>query len=77
MRIYMENVPASMTEKDLERLFSVYGRVNHVHIVYAGKSRNALIDMKNHDDGASAIEHLNGRELYGHHVTVYEESDHE
>jgi RNA recognition motif-containing protein len=75
MNIYVGNIPHSTTEQQLIDLFTPYGSVTSAKIItdqFTGASRGfAFIDM-GQNDGASAIEQLNGSDLGGRSLVVNE-----
>lgn len=76
MRLYVGNLSYSTTQDTLESEFAAYGPVNEVAIINdreTGRPRGfAFVTMANQEDGKSAIESLNGREVDGRAITVNE-----
>ena len=74
MNIYVGNVPYAATEEDLETLFSEYGSVATVTIIYDrydGRSKGfGFVEMENQEDGERAIKALNGQEMMGRPLKV-------
>jgi RNA recognition motif-containing protein len=75
-RIYVGNLPWSMTSATLEDLFSPHGTVTSAEVVSdreTGRSRGfGFVEMDTDDAGQKAIEALNGTEMDGRPLTVNE-----
>lgn len=75
MRIYVGNIAWAMTDKDLECLFSQYGKVNSAKVIVmkaTGKSRGYGFVEMNVVDGWNAVKNLNGSEIFGRVIIVTE-----
>lgn len=76
MRLYVGNLSYSTTQDTLQSEFGAYGPVDEVAVITdreTGRPRGfAFVTMSNPDDGRSAIESLNGREVDGRTITVNE-----
>ena len=76
MKLYVGNLPFSMSEGTLRDLFSAHGTVTDVHIVtdrMSGESRGfAFVTMGNRHEGQAAITQLGGHSIDGHNLTVNE-----
>lgn len=76
MDIYVENLPPDLTEDELHRLFSEYGRVDSVNIMYnasTGKSKEfGYIEMPDPEEARRAIEALNHRMIRGREIAINE-----
>ncbi len=76
VRLYVGNLPFSVTEQDLEELFSQSGQVESVNIVTdrdTGRSRGfAFVEMDSRESADAAIQALNGKEIDGRELTVNE-----
>ena len=73
MKIYVGNLPWSMSNGDLEELFAKFGEVRSANVVMdreTGRSRGfGFVEMS--DDGArSAIEELNETEMQSRRIRV-------
>lgn len=73
MKIYVGNLPWSMSSDDLEELFAKFGEVHSANVVMdreTGRSRGfGFVEMD--DDGArSAIEELNETEVQSRRIRV-------
>ena len=76
VRLYVGNVPFSVSEQELEELFSRSGQVVSADIVTdreTGRSRGfAFVEMETSEAANAAIESLNGFEMDGRSLTVNE-----
>ncbi len=76
MRLYVGNLSYSTTQDTLQSEFGAHGPVDEVAVITdreTGRPRGfAFVTMSNPDDGRSAIESLNGREVDGRTITVNE-----
>lgn len=76
-KLFVGNLPWSMTEDDLTSLFSEYGELEDVHLVtdrYSGRSRGiAFIKFAGEEgetNAAAAMEAVNGQEHDGRELRV-------
>jgi RNA recognition motif-containing protein len=64
MQIYISNVAYSVSEQDLIKVFSRYGRVNSARLVRDRESDSAMgfgfVEMENQNEANNAIGYLNG-----------------
>ena len=76
VRLYVGNLPFSVTEQDLEEIFAQVGTVESTNIVTdrdTGRSRGfAFVEMDTQEAADAAIQNFNGRELEGRSLTVNE-----
>lgn len=76
VRLYVGNLPFSVTEQDLEQLFSQSGQVDSANVVTdrdTGRSRGfGFVEMESQEAADAAIQALNGYELSGRALTVNE-----
>ena len=76
MKLYVGNLSYSTTQDTLQAEFSPHGQVEEVAIITdreTGRPRGfAFVTMSNEDEGRTAIETLNGREVDGRTITVNE-----
>lgn len=76
MRIYVGNLPYSTTDDDLRQAFEPHGDVHDASVVIdrvTGRSRGfGFIEMRNTNEGRSAIEAMNGAPLQGRSLRVNE-----
>ena len=78
-RLYVGNLPYSVTELDLRDLFSALGTVTDAKIITdreTGRPRGfGFVEMSSDDEARKAIEELNGRDVQGRQVAVKEAED--
>jgi len=76
MKLYVGNLPFSITEGELEEEFGAFGQVEEVALISdreTGRPRGfGFVTMPNADEAQEAIENINGREIGGRTVTVNE-----
>ena len=76
VRLYVGNLPFSVSEGDLEELFGQIGVVESANLVTdrdTGRSRGfAFVEMDSREAADAAIANLNGREIDGRQLTVNE-----
>ncbi|MFP4144934.1 MAG: RNA recognition motif domain-containing protein [Phycisphaeraceae bacterium] len=75
MRIYVGNLPTTITEQTLSAAFGVYGQVDQVELSVdrgTGRSRGFAFVTMPDEDARSAIEQLNGVEIEGRPMAVTE-----
>lgn len=77
MNIYVGNLSWTMTEQDLQDLFTPYGEVSSAKIVTDKFNNNrskgfGFVEMTNDTEGQAAIDALNGTEVSGRNIVVNE-----
>lgn len=76
MKIYIGNLPYSVTDDELRQAFEAFGSVDSVDIIkdrYTGESKGfGFVEMSDRDEAQKAIEALNGKDLQGRPITVNE-----
>jgi RNA recognition motif-containing protein len=76
MKIYVGNMPFSVTEDQLRAKFEVHGEVEEVSVVtdrHTGRPRGfGFVTMPNDEEANAAIGALNGTELEGRTIKVSE-----
>ncbi len=76
MNLYVGNLPFSMTEEDLQQMFSSYGTIVRASIVKdreTGRSKGfGFVQMSSNEEGNAAMAALNGLEQNGRKLTVNE-----
>ena len=74
MKIYVGNMPYSVTSEDLAKLFEEYGRVQDSQVITdreTGRSKGfGFIDMPDNAEADEAIKALNATQLQGRQLTV-------
>jgi RNA recognition motif-containing protein len=76
MKLYVGNLPFSTSNSDLEELFAGIGTVESATVVEdreTGRSRGfGFVEMASQEEGAAAIEQLNGSDMNGRELKVNE-----
>ncbi len=76
MNIYVGNLLREVTEDELRAAFEEFGQVEKASIIkdkYSGDSKGfGFVEMPSKDEGQSAIDNLNGKELKGRTLNVNE-----
>lgn len=76
MRLYVGNLPYSVTKATLEEMFSPFGTINDVSVVtdkFSGRSKGfGFVEFESEDAGRQAIEKLNGSDMDGRNIVVNE-----
>ena len=74
MNIYVGNIAWSMTEDELNALFSEFGTVSSAKIItdkYSGRSKGfGFVEMDNEAEAEAAIEALNDSDQNGRNLRV-------
>lgn len=75
-KMYVGNLPWSVSSEDLHQLFSAHGTVRSAEVIKdreTGRSRGfGFVEMENQQDMEAAIQALNGHALNGRPLTVNE-----
>ena len=75
-KLYVGNLPYTVTNSDLEELFSQVGTVESVSVItdkFSGQSKGfGFVEMADAADAARAIEQFNESELKGRNIKVNE-----
>ena len=75
-KLYVGNLPYSITDETLNDTFSAHGTVESVRIITdrdTGRSKGfGFIEMASDDEAETAIDQLNGHEVDGRPLTVNE-----
>ena len=75
-KLYVGNLSFNTSNEDLQELFGQAGTVESVNIVEdrdTGRSRGfGFVEMSSKEEGQTAIEQLNGKEIDGRSLTVNE-----
>lgn len=76
VNIYVGNLSYQMTEGELEEIFSAYGAVKSVKIIFDRETNRSkgfgFVEMEGQDEGTKAIEELNNKEVGGRNLRVNE-----
>ncbi|MDD4937450.1 MAG: RNA-binding protein [Candidatus Shapirobacteria bacterium] len=75
-KLFVGNLPFSMTDANLGEIFSAYGTVTSANIVidkFANRSKGfGFVEFEKDEDAASAMNALNGSEQMGRNIAVKE-----
>jgi RNA recognition motif-containing protein len=75
-KLYVGNLTYSITDSDLEQLFSPHGAVESAQVIMdrdTGRSKGfGFVEMKTEQEAQTAIAALNGKEVEGRALTVNE-----
>lgn len=75
-KLYVGNLPYSVTETDLRDAFGAHGAIESVRIItdkFSGRSKGfAFVEMATEEEAQKAIDGLNGKDLSGRALTVSE-----
>jgi len=75
-KLYVGNLAYSVSNNDLQELFSTIGQVQSVAVImdkFSGQSKGfGFVEMTNAEDASKAIEQLNDTELKGRNIKVNE-----
>jgi RNA recognition motif-containing protein len=75
-KLYVGNLPYTITSADLERLLSEHGTVESAEVISdraTGRSKGfGFVEMASEDEAQAAIEALNGQDHGGRALTVNE-----
>ena len=73
-KLYVGNLPYSVADGDLERLFAAHGTVRSAQVIMdrdTGRSKGfGFVEMDSDDQANAAINALNGKEVDGRTLTV-------
>jgi RNA recognition motif-containing protein len=76
MKLYVGNLAYSVTDSDLQTMFSPHGAVATAQVIMdreTGRSKGfGFVEMDNRDQAQAAITALNGHEMDGRALTVNE-----
>ena len=75
-KLYVGNLPYSVTNADLEQLFAQAGQVQSATVImdkFSGQSKGfGFVEMANSDEASKAIAQFNETELKGRNIKVNE-----
>src|SRR5262245_25976247 len=76
MKLYVGNLPYSITDTDLQNLFAQYGTVQSAQVIMdrdTGRSKGfGFVEMSTTEEGQAAIQALHDQEFNGRKLTVNE-----
>ena len=75
-KLYVGNLPFSVSSSDLEQVFQAHGTVESAQVITdrdTGRSKGfGFVEMRNDQEAQEAIQALNGQEFNGRALTVNE-----
>ncbi|GIU68483.1 MAG: RNA-binding protein [Candidatus Pacearchaeota archaeon] len=75
-RIYIGNLPWKIDKKELEKIFSVFGKIEDAIVIinrHTGKSKGfGFVTFSEDKDARKAIDEMNGKEVLGRKILVKE-----
>jgi cold-inducible RNA-binding protein len=75
-KLYVGNLPYSVTETELRDAFGAHGTIESVRIItdkFSGRSKGfGFVEMASEDEAQKAVDGMNGKELSGRAITVSE-----
>ncbi|KKT52628.1 MAG: RNP-1 like protein RNA-binding protein [candidate division Kazan bacterium GW2011_GWA1_44_22] len=75
-KLFVGNLPWSMTEESLQQLFAEAGTVESATIIMDKMSNRSkgfgFVEMSTEEEAKAAIDTLNGKEVEGRNITVNE-----
>jgi cold-inducible RNA-binding protein len=75
-KLYVGNLPYSIMDSDLQRMFEAHGSVSSAQVIMdrdSGQSKGfGFVEMANEQEAQAAIDAMNGREIDGRTLTVNE-----
>lgn len=73
-KLYVSNLPYSVTDQSLGQMFSTYGSVLSAKIIIdkmSGRSKGfGFVEMETEQQATEALEKLNGQEINGRRLNV-------
>jgi RNA recognition motif-containing protein len=76
MKVYVGNLPFSIDDEGLRKVFESYGEIEEVSVIkdkFSGRSKGfGFVTFKNDEDAKKAIEALNDKEVEGRNLKVNE-----
>lgn len=75
-KLFVGNLPFSMTDDDLSSIFSAYGAVTSANVVVDKFSKRSkgfgFVEFENEEDAAKAMQALDNSEQMGRNIAVKE-----
>ncbi|OGD81407.1 RNA-binding protein [Candidatus Collierbacteria bacterium RIFOXYD1_FULL_40_9] len=76
VRLYVGNLPYSITQSRLQEIFSPFGALGEVTVIsdkFSGRSKGfGFVEFENAEEAKVAIEKLNGTDMDGRNIIVNE-----
>jgi len=75
-KLYVGNLPFSVTNEELKKIFSKFGEIEEANVIsdkYSGRSKGfGFVTFSKDEDADKAIKEMNGKEIDGREVKVNE-----
>lgn len=75
-KLYVGNLPYSVTKEDLKEMFSEYGSVSETFLIEdraAGRSKGfGFVEMEDDSEADKAIKEMDGKSIQGRNIRVNE-----
>ena len=75
-KVYVGNLPFSVNEEELKKLFSSYGKISEVSLIsdkFSGRSKGfGFVTFANSEDAQTAISEMNDKDMQGRPLKVSE-----
>ena len=75
-KLYVGNLPYSITDSDLQRMFEAHGTVASAQVIVdrdSGRSKGfGFVEMTSEQEAQAAIDSMNGHDIDGRSLTVNE-----
>jgi cold-inducible RNA-binding protein len=76
MKVYVGNLPFSVDDEGLNKIFASYGEIEEVSVIkdkFSGRSKGfGFVTFKNDEDAKKAISEMNDKEVEGRNLKVNE-----
>ena len=76
MKVYVGNLPFTIEDADLEKLFSSYGEIEEIAVIkdkFSGRSKGfGFVTFKDDESAKKAISEMNDKEVEGRKLKVNE-----
>ena len=76
MKVYVGNLPFSVDDEGLKKLFDSYGEIEEANVIqnkFSGRSKGfGFVTFKNEENAKKAIEEMNEKEVEGRKLVVNE-----
>ncbi|MBS3085267.1 RNA-binding protein [Candidatus Pacearchaeota archaeon] len=76
VKLYVGNLPFSVTNEELKKLFASYGEIEESTIIsdkFSGRSKGfGFVTFSDNADGKKAVSEMNGKDIQGRQIKVSE-----
>ena len=76
VKLYVGNLPFSVTNEELKKLFASYGEIEESTIIsdkFSGRSKGfGFVTFSDNADGKKAVSEMNGKDIQGRQIKVIE-----